>query len=198
MGLSTASLTLRGVSPYSPSRHHAAPKLEGETHEAYDRRTWLDHAHVDKDGRVCIPAHAFHQALIAAAKYSKKQIPGQGKATWTAKFTSGILMIGGDLKLDQSKDDLDSIDIYANLDGIRGSAKRGWRRYPNLNEWTARTEIGILDPIITEEIFLEIIGLAGLFIGLGRFRPEKGGTNGRFKVAQCGWQDNRSFEDVLV
>jgi hypothetical protein len=32
-----------------------------------------------------------------------------------------------------------------------------------------------------------------MFIGLGRFRPEKGGTNGRFKIASLNWQDNRKL-----
>jgi hypothetical protein len=32
-----------------------------------------------------------------------------------------------------------------------------------------------------------------MFIGIGRFRPEKGGSNGRFKITRLQWQDNRSL-----
>lgn len=197
MEFSSASITLKGLTPYSQSRAHDTPKLQGELHDDYDKRTWQEHAHINADGRVCIPAHAFHQSVIAAAKYSKKQIPGQGKATWTAKFTSGLMMVGGDVVLDRKAEDLQRVDIYANTDGVRGSGKRAMRRYPVLFEWQAETEIAILDPIITEDIFKEILGLAGLFIGLGRFRPEKGGTNGRFKMTKCDWQDNRRLESVF-
>jgi hypothetical protein len=35
--------------------------------------------------------------------------------------------------------------------------------------------------------------MAGMFIGIGRFRPEKGGTNGRFKIASIEWTDNRQL-----
>jgi hypothetical protein len=197
MEFSSAHISLKGLTPYSQSRAHDAPKLQGELHDDYDKRTWLEHAHFNSDGNVTIPAHAFHQCVIAAAKYSKKQIPGQGKATWTAKFTSGLMMVSGDIAIDRRAEDLKCIPIYANTDGIRGSGKRAFRRYPVLYEWSAGTEIAILDPIITEDIFKEIIGLAGLFIGLGRFRPEKGGTNGRFKMTKCDWQDNRGFENVF-
>ena len=38
-----------------------------------------------------------------------------------------------------------------------------------------------------------VLGIAGMFIGLGRFRPEKGGTNGRFQTVSLKWQDNRQL-----
>ena len=38
-----------------------------------------------------------------------------------------------------------------------------------------------------------MVEIAGMFIGIGRFRPEKGGTNGRFKITQLDWQDNRQL-----
>ena len=37
----------------------------------------------------------------------------------------------------------------------------------------------------------EMLEMSGMFIGLGRFRPEKGGTNGRFKISALVWEDNR-------
>jgi hypothetical protein len=51
----------------------------------------------------------------------------------------------------------------------------------------------VLDAIITEQIFREMVDLAGLFIGLGQFRPEKGGTNGRFRIEKLVWADNRKL-----
>jgi hypothetical protein len=51
----------------------------------------------------------------------------------------------------------------------------------------------ILDPIITEDVFREMVEIAGMFIGIGRFRPEKGGTNGRFRIKSLVWTDNRSL-----
>jgi hypothetical protein len=60
-------------------------------------------------------------------------------------------------------------------------------------EWRATFDIYILDPIITEPVFREMVEIAGMFIGIGRFRPEKGGTNGRFKIEALAWADNRKL-----
>lgn len=193
MNYTTATVTISGISPYSQSRQHDDPKLEGESHEAYDTRTWRSKLNVSADGTsVVIPAHGMHQSIIAAAKYSKKQIPGQGKATWTAKFTAGIALME-DIHIGVDPETVKPITISANSDGVRGSGKRVPRRFPMIYEWKATFDIVILDPIITESIFTEIMELSGMFIGLGRFRPEKGGTNGRFRVDAVEWRDQRKL-----
>ena len=40
MQASVATLTLVGITPYTQSRQHDDPKLDGETHGDYDIRTW--------------------------------------------------------------------------------------------------------------------------------------------------------------
>lgn len=192
MQASIARLTLKGISPYSQSRNHDSPKLDGETADAFDQRTWRNKLNVSTTGEVVIPAHGVMQAFAAAAKYSKRQIPGQGKATWTAKFQAGIALLE-DPSLAISPDDANCITISANADGVRGSGKRVTRRFPIVNEWETTFEVYILDPIITQDVFREMVEIAGMFIGLGRFRPEKGGTNGRFKIVNLDWQDNRQI-----
>jgi hypothetical protein len=191
MQVSIATLTIRGISPYSQSRQHDEPMLEGESRDDYDKRTWPAKLNVSTvSGTVIIPAHGFHQALIAAAKYTGKQIPGQGKKTWTAKFTTGLALLSDiDTGIDPAT--VPSITISANADGVRGSGKRVPRRFPQMPEWRATFDVHILDPIITEAIFREMVDVAGMFIGIGRFRPEKGGTNGRFRIEALKWQDNR-------
>jgi hypothetical protein len=46
----------------------------------------------------------------------------------------------------------------------------------------------IMDDTITKEVFEEVFYAAGSGIGIGRFRPEKGGTNGRFRAVKFDWQ----------
>ena len=195
MQASVARLTITGLTPYSQSRQHDEPKLEGENHEAYDVRTWRSKLSIsDRDGAptVVIPAHGLHQSIASAAKYSKRQIPGQGKATWTAKFLSGItLMEDPALFIDPAS--VGSVTISANADGVRGSGKRVPRRFPILPQWETTFDVYILDPIITQEVFKEMVEIAGMFIGIGRFRPEKGGTNGRFRITKLVWEDNRKL-----
>jgi hypothetical protein len=195
MQFTQARVTLESVSPYSQSRQHDEPMLEGESRDVYDARTWRAKMNVaERNGRkvVVIPAHGLHQAIAAAAKYSKRQIPGQGKATWTSKFTAG-LMIPDDPALNVNPDEVQCVTISANADGVRGSGKRVPRRFPIIPAWESTFDVFILDPIITEDVFKEMVGIAGMFIGIGRFRPEKGGTNGRFRLKSLVWTDNRSL-----
>jgi hypothetical protein len=195
MKTSIATLTISSITPYSQSRGHDEPKLEGESHEAYDIRTWRSKLSVaERNGvkTVVVPAHGLMQSIAAAAKYSKRQIPGQGKATWTAKFLAGITLMD-DAALNIDPETVHAITISANADGVRGSGKRVTRRFPVMEQWQATFDVYILDPIITQEVFREMVEIAGMFIGIGRFRPEKGGTNGRFKITQLDWQDNRQL-----
>jgi hypothetical protein len=189
------------ITPYSQSHRHEEPKLKGESAEDYDKRTWRSHLNLaDRGGQkdlVVIPAHGVQKALVAAAKYSKRQIPGQGKATWTQKFKSGILLLE-DPSLGVTADAAQMIAIQADANGKPGSgSSRVTRRFPIFNEWTSTFEVYILDPIITEEVFREMVELAGMFVGLGRFRPElSGGSGGRFRIGNLGWTDNRPLEEV--
>jgi hypothetical protein len=195
MNASIARITLSSITPLSQSRQHDEPKMDGERPDDYDKRTWrskLNTAMRDGKPTVVIPAHGLHQAIAAAAKYSKRQIPGQGKATWTAKFTAGITLLE-DPAINVDPATVDAVAISANADGIRGSGKRVPRKFPVIPQWSATFDVVVLDPIITEDVFREMLEMAGMFIGIGRFRPEKGGTNGRFRIDAIDWKDNRKM-----
>jgi hypothetical protein len=193
MKVSTVDLTLRSLSPYSQSRFHEELWLKGELPGDYDKRTWRSHLHTDANGIVVIPETGIMQAMTAGAKYSKKQIKGQGKATWTAKFRSGIA-VQDTISTGIHADSVGYDDIYANSDGVRGSGKRVMRRFPVIHEWQSTFPVTIIDPIITDNIFEEIVNLTGMFIGIGRYRPENGGSNGRFSIVNMVWHENREFE----
>ena len=45
----------------------------------------------------------------------------------------------------------------------------------------------IMDDTITKEVFQDVFTAAGTGIGIGRFRPEKGGINGRYKPIKFEW-----------
>lgn len=189
-----ARVTIVGTAPMSQSHQHDEPKKEGEGADAYDARTWRSKLNTEMvNGRltVVIPPYGMQCAIADAAKYSKRQIPGQGKATWTAKFKSGISVVGP-LSLGINPATVEPIAISANTDGVRGSGKRVLRRLPQIPPgWKTTFDVLILDPIITEEVFTEMLELAGLFMGVGQFRPQNGGTNGRFMIEKVEWQDNR-------
>jgi hypothetical protein len=192
MDITTAQISISGVSALTQSRYHEIPKLKGELAQDYDRRTFQNHLHVLDDGNVIIPRAGMHQCLTNAAKYSKKQIPGQGKATWTAKFQSGI-SVEGPLRLTRNGkpitvQDTAFIDVYANSDGVRGSGKRVMRRFPQIPAgWECTFSVIILDPIILQDVMSEFVSIAGLYIGIGQYRPANGGDNGRFQLNSMVW-----------
>lgn len=193
--VTTARLSIRGTAPLTQSRFHDTPKLKGELAHDYDQRTYLNRLHI-YENQVSIPTAGMHQSIVAAAKYSKRQIPGQGKATWTAKFQSGIQMASKLLLTRDGKpigkDNVSMIDVYANADGVRGSGKRVMRRFPQIDVgWECTFDVVVLDPIITQEIMQEFVTLAGTFIGVGQYRPCNGGDNGRFQLVKTIWKDAR-------
>ena len=189
----TATCHIVGTAPLTMSRKHDATALKGEKPDDYDARTWRNKLTVSEDGStVVLNSFGIKMCIASGAKYTKRKIEGQGNSTWTAKFMSGIALAEAPrLNIDPAS--VPHIAVSVNADGVRGSGKRVTRRFPLMMQWDATFDVYILDPIITEDIFREMLEIAGMFIGVGQFRPENGGTNGRFKVAKVTWQDNRQM-----
>jgi hypothetical protein len=186
-----ATVTLESMTPYSQSRQHGEPFLENESADAHDKRTWRARLTVE-NGTVRIPVKAITDALVDAAGYTGIKIQGGRGKTWKAKFQSGIAIFENpDLGI--KPDDVPYIDLPSDANGKRGSGTRVMRRFPMINQWRATFDVHILDPVITEEIFTKVMNDAGLFIGIGRYRPQNRGTNGRFKLAKLVWKEDRQI-----
>lgn len=177
---------LRGTAPYSQSRMHDTPKKEKESAGDYEVRTWREKCTYDTNGMIEIPAMGFKQALDRAAKVLGEQIPGKGKNTYSKFFTSGVLCTSN-VPLGVNIKDVASVTINANSDGVRGSGKRVKRTFPVIPEWEGVAEFIILDDTITPEVFERTLTTAGNIVGIGRFRPENGGLNGRFEPTKFDW-----------
>ena len=186
MKIATASLV--SVSPYSQSRAHETPKIDRETADAYEKRTWRERCHTMRDGMIFIPPMGFKMALDAAAKMLGRQIPGKGKATYTKFFLTGVLVTEPVL-LPNRKETVRGERIHANADGVRGSGKRVFRTYPAIDDWKADVQFHVLADEITRDVFEEHLKQAGSFVGIGRFRPQSGGYFGRFRVEKVKWQE---------
>lgn len=185
--MKTAFVTLRSITAYSQSRMHDTPKLEKETHDAYEQRTWRNKAHVE-NGTIYIPPMSFKQCLDTAAKRMGLQIPGKGKSTYTKHFLSGVLVMD---KLDTGvqADNVPGETINANSDGVRGSGKRVKRTFPTIQSWEGTIPFHVLDDTIDRKTFERVLTEAGQFVGIGRFRPENGGFYGRFTVEGIQWDE---------
>ncbi len=177
---------LKSVSPYSQGRYHNTEKLEKESHADFEKRTWRNKLHVDKDGQVFIPPMAFKNCLAGCAKYLSVQIPGKGKATYTKHFEAGV-MVTEPVRIGIKSDDVQPNCLFVPSDGRRGGSKRVEKYFPLIQEWAADVVFYVLDETITEEVFKYHIEQAGKFIGVGVFRPRNNGYYGRFEVVEVKW-----------
>lgn len=180
-----ASLQSAPHAPYSPSRAYERehPRREKETFEDYEKRTWRERCHYTGDRRLFIPPTAFKESLCTAARYLGTQIPGKGKATYTKHFVAGILVQDG-IMLPLTIDEVEGEWLYLNADGRKGGSKRVWKCEPKILEWGGDVAFHAVDDAITLDIFQHHLEQAGAFIGIGRFRPEKGGWYGRYLVKE--------------
>lgn len=181
--------SLVGISSYSQSKAHDEPRVnDKESADDYDRRTWRSKAHFDPQTReVYIPPMSLKFSIAEAARRLAIKIPGKRNATYTKNILSG-LMIFDLVELGVKVDELAAETIYANSDGRRGSGSRVFRRFPMIpSGWKGQVEIYVIDPEIPEHVVERCLEEAGSLVGIGRFRPERGGFLGRFAVEKKSW-----------
>ena len=179
---------LKSISPYSQSGFFQSSKKDKESSADFEKRCWRERLHADSEGIVFIPAMALKYAIDEAQKRLGTQVPGEGKTRWTKYIESG-LMIASNPSLGIHKDDVQPEWIWASSTGSRakGGGTRVQRCYPTIPEWKATVEITVLNPKIKKEVVETALSEAGLFVGIGRFRPENQGYYGRFTVVSTKW-----------
>jgi hypothetical protein len=172
---------LKSTTPYSQSKYYSVEKEAKELAVDYEARTWRERCHVNDKGQVFIPPMAFANSLKEAAKYLSVSIPGKGKSTYTKHFISGVL-VTEPVYLPLQKEDVKGEWVFVPSDGQRGGGKRVEKCFPLIQEWSGTVNYYILDDIITEDIFRQVLESSGSLIGIGRFRPHNMGYYGRFEV----------------
>ena len=181
-----AIVQLESASVYGQSKFHQTPKLNKELSADFEDRTWRERTHVDEKGFLFIPRTQFANSLREASKYLSISIPGKGKATYTKHFESGIVVFN-DLPLPVKKEDVKNVTCFVPSDGRIGGGKRVVKHFPVVHEWSGTVTYLIMDDIITEDIFRQVIEASGSLIGIGYFRPRNRGYYGRFNVVDIKW-----------
>jgi hypothetical protein len=177
---------LIGASPLCFGKFHKTPKLDKESDEDYEGRTWREKLHYDENGHIFIPSFALKNMISATAKYLSISIPGKGKATFTKHFESGIMcpeeayVLNGEDRIHKDSVQADYRMVPSN--GVRGGTTRVMKAFPVIPNWSIKAKYMIIDNVITNDIFAKHMIEAGFFIGLMSFRPRNNGVNGRFKV----------------
>lgn len=184
--MKTAICTLKSLSPYNQSRQHFSDKLDKETHDAYEKRTWADKGHYDDRGIAFIPPMALKSAITAAAAMLDMKIPGKGNSKYNKHFVAGI-MVTDPLPLGVKKADVKPQWISCDPQGRKGGMGV-LRAFPHYDSWAGKITVYILDDTIPKDIFEKVMREAGNFVGIGQFRPQKGGYFGRFEVSKIEWE----------
>ncbi len=128
--------------------------------------------------------------MANAASYLGKggELKKKGAATWAQNFNCGLSVAQGP-RIGIKAADARPERVYCHANGKRGSGTRVWRTFPVFDNWAAQLIIHILDDTIPEEVFQRVVKAFGLFIGIGRSRPENGGFLGRFIVEKIKIED---------
>lgn len=194
MIIATAHIEL--VTPYCQSRFHNTPKLNKESADAYEKRTWRERLHVDENDQIVIPGLAFANCIKNAARHLKQQIPGKGKTQWTKYFEAGIVVLE-DIPTGVMKHEAIEKQMFVPSTGVRGDGKRVMKSYPILVP-TEKSPIKLTVPFrindetITAEVFAYHLMQAGSLIGVGSFRVANCGTFGQFDVLNIDWEEFES------
>ena len=179
---------IEGQAPLSMSRYIQVEKLPKELARDYEIRCWRERIHQDKNGFVVIPPMMLVKSIQAAAGFMGLQIPGRGKERYTKHFKAGIRcneVMALPIKVDEVPGDW----LLVPSDGKTGGTTRVEKCFPVIDEWGGVVTMYITDDIITQEVFQDHINTAGQLVGIGRFRPERGGFYGCFKAEVLEWKE---------
>ena len=183
----TATFQIVGISPYSFSKPYDVPWIEKESHDDYDKRTWLNHAYVDEQGEAYIPGTAFKFDIADAAKRLAIKIPGKRQQTYTKNVLSGVIC-ANPVMLGIKRDALKCEVIYAHANATRSPGARVFRRFPiTPKDWKSVLVVDVIDDEIPSAVIERCVEEAGNLLGVGRFRPANGGYLGRWKVVRVKW-----------
>jgi hypothetical protein len=175
------TIHIKGESPYSASRFHGIEKNADEGNEEHDKRCARHKLHTNGDGLVIIPGIQLKLSLHAIAKYLGKKVPERARATYTKHFEAGTMPLT-DINLGVKPEDFDIIALRCDSKGSKKKTSEVTRYFPVIQKWGGDIDFMIMDPIIKPDVFEEHVEQAGLFNGLGRWRPGNGGMNGRFSA----------------
>ena len=183
-----AEVDLESISPMTQSRHYEVDKIGRESHGDYEKRTWRERMHRDETGQLFIPPMALKKALEGAASFLGHKVPGRGQKAYASFFKSTVLIMD-EIKLGINYLDVPSESLFVPSDGKPGSGTRVTKIFGRINPWKGTAKVYLCDETIGNDVFAEHIKIAGQFVGLGMFRPERGGFFGRFAVKGIRWSE---------
>lgn len=134
----------------------------------------LKKLYVDSDGNLYVPSTHIERSLIEAGK--KIKVKGQGKATYSKLFGSMI-----SIQEFEILHEITQYEIHKTLVVIPSTKGRIMRYRPMFKNWKLCFHIEA-DEEIAADAIKEALEIAGKYVGIGDWRPEKKGKFGKFQV----------------
>jgi len=183
------SADIKGSTPYLFGKYVSTERASNQTHDDHERSTWPERAHQDENGDLFVPSRAAKNMMLDVAKYLGERIKGQGKKTYTAKFEAGLRYDGINIpmfNLDGDKrvniTDVEPLWAFVPSDGKVGGGSRVWKAFPKVNSWSLSLRFLVVDEILDPDLLTKYLSSAGMFKGIGMWRPGRNGDYGTFFV----------------
>jgi hypothetical protein len=192
---------LRGMTPLLMHRPGGMTAATGEVKRTNERRIPTPEEEVvqaeyrDDDGILFAPARWIMRAMVEAGKAF--QNPQNKRQTMMKVLAAAIIpppVLGFPLFDPESGEPLRDYEIDVQRVVVQRNAVM--RARPRIDDWTVYINLGIDQTVLggelqeTGKFLLDILATAGSKQGFGDFRPEKGGSYGRFRVEEFSISDD--------
>ena len=152
--------------------------VEKKASNDYEKEA-LQKLYVDSDSKIYQPSTHLERALIEAGK--KVRIKGQGKANYSKVFGSMAYIEESEIY-----HEITDYEVHKILVVIPSTKGRIMRYRPIFKKWVLVFHVCFEDEI-PAEVVKECFEIAGRYIGIGDWRPEKKGKFGKFQVTE--WKE---------
>lgn len=135
------------------------------------------------DGSLYFPGAAIGR-LLREAGGSHKQRGSRKSLKYVIPAATLVMTDAIRLHAPDSEEVLNNFEVDSRPVQIPATKGRIMRHRPRLNGWAATFDIRIDETILSSETIHQLLSEGGQQIGIGDFRPEKGGPFGTFRVVK--------------
>jgi hypothetical protein len=163
---------IQGTSPLLQNRF-PDPDLDGALDESPEVSV-CRRAHFDEDGFLCFPSMAVSLLLRQVAFDEGAPI-----------VPRSLVVVGDDVPLfaPDRKTRLEDFEVDARAVKCRRGIRRMCYR-PRIDAWAAPITLLVQDKVLDPTVVRRLLIEGGQWVGLGDFRPQRGGQFGRFEVVR--------------
>jgi hypothetical protein len=187
--MNTFICTISGVTPLLQHRFNEPEEAGAKTRKIHvkdeDPRDAAEKAaYRDGDGSLCMPGAAVSRLLREAGGAHKQR--GSRKSLKYVIPAATLVLEDMIVLRDDEGAPLTSFEVDSRPVVIPATKGRVMRHRPRLNKWAMEFTIEVDEDMIDASTIHQLISEGGAKIGLGDYRPERGGPFGRFQVVQWG------------